>query len=76
MGFPERKEVVHRFEAWLDRSGPEASRDWRLAQAAKSQAARTSRWDFDRIAFYLCSERGSPALAIAADWLRVELEKA
>jgi hypothetical protein len=73
--FLEKEALVHQFEAWLERSEHNNGTDWRLAQAVSSPSARTSRWDFDRVAFYLCKEGEPPRLDEAVDWLRVELEK-
>ena len=74
--FAEKKALIHQFEAWLRRPEKEQMKDWRLVQAMSKSSARTSRWDFDRIAFYLCNERTAPAVGDAVDWLRVEVEKA
>ncbi|SAL07461.1 hypothetical protein AWB81_08102 [Caballeronia arationis] len=74
--FSEKKALVHQFEAWLKRTEQVNMTDWRLKQAASTPSARTSRWDFDRVAFYLCEEFKEVSLPNAVDWLRVELEKA
>jgi hypothetical protein len=74
--FSEKKALVHQFEAWLELTEQDKSKDWRLAQAVSLSYARTSRWDFDRIAFYLCSERKPPPFDKAVDWVRIEIEKA
>jgi hypothetical protein len=73
--FSAKKSLVHQFEAWLDSPADERRKSWRLAHAATDPNARTSRWDFDRIASYLCNERTPPSLKDAVDWLRVEVEK-
>jgi hypothetical protein len=76
--FSEKKALVHQFEAWLERSQHGNSENWRLehAKTTSLDAARTSRWDFDRVAFYLCNEATPPEIERALDWVRVELEKA
>ena len=73
--FHEKKRLVHGFEGWLGRPADEKKADWRLLKASASVGARTSRWHFDRVAFYLCHERPAPTLDEAVDWLRVELER-
>lgn len=73
--FSERKALVHQFEAWLDRPKKEKKRDWRLVKAISTEEARTTRWHFDRIGFYLYRERKPPTVEVAVEWLRVELEK-
>jgi hypothetical protein len=73
--FGEKKATVHRFEAWLARAHPRRGNDWRLIQAARDASAGTSRWHFDRIAFYLVHELEPPDLQTALDWVRLELER-
>ncbi|TAH42920.1 MAG: TIR domain-containing protein [Betaproteobacteria bacterium] len=73
--FTDKKTLVHQFEAWLARSEEDKRKDWRLAAAASSEEGRTSRWDFDRVAFYLCKEREPPPFKKMVDWLRIEMEQ-
>ncbi|MCB1886152.1 MAG: hypothetical protein KDH20_00980 [Rhodocyclaceae bacterium] len=74
--FAEKKAMIHRFEGWLARQANGSSGAWRFARCCDDEATN-SKWDFDRISFYLSRERGEdpPSLDDALDWLRKEFEK-
>ncbi|MCB1897375.1 MAG: hypothetical protein H6945_08190 [Zoogloeaceae bacterium] len=69
----ERESLVRQFERQLGNRTNRIGRTWRMPDKINADAAK-SRWDLDRIAFYLSqnARRQRPSLEATVGWLRME----